>query len=68
MSMLKKELVDTISDNLALHKQDVNIAVDGRSTRRGQKGGVTRLRQFFNKESQSPSDQKSPDRSDDGYR
>ncbi|MEJ2134976.1 MAG: integration host factor subunit beta [Desulfofustis sp.] len=28
MSMLKKELVDKISDNLALHKQDVNVAVD----------------------------------------
>ncbi len=26
--MLKKELVDKISDNLALHKQDVNVAVD----------------------------------------
>lgn len=28
MSMLKKELVDKISDNLTLHKQDVNVAVD----------------------------------------
>ena len=28
MSMLKKELVDKISDSLALHKQDVNVAVD----------------------------------------
>jgi integration host factor subunit beta len=26
--MLKKELVDKISDSLALHKQDVNVAVD----------------------------------------
>jgi integration host factor subunit beta len=28
MSMLKKELVDRISDNLAIHKQDVTVAVD----------------------------------------
>lgn len=28
MSMLKKELVDKISDNLDLHKQDVSVAVD----------------------------------------
>jgi len=28
MSMLKKELVDKISDNLALQKQDVSVAVD----------------------------------------
>jgi len=28
MSMLKKELVDRISDNLALQKQDVSVAVD----------------------------------------
>jgi nucleoid DNA-binding protein len=28
MSMLKKELVDRISDNLAIHKQDVSVAVD----------------------------------------
>lgn len=28
MSMLKKELVDRISDNLAIHKQDVIVAVD----------------------------------------
>jgi integration host factor subunit beta len=26
--MLKKELVDRISDNLAIHKQDVTVAVD----------------------------------------
>jgi integration host factor subunit beta len=26
--MLKKELVDRISDNLAIHKQDVSVAVD----------------------------------------
>ncbi len=28
MSMLKKELVDKISDNLDLQKQDVSVAVD----------------------------------------
>jgi len=28
MSILKKELVDRISDNLALQKQDVSVAVD----------------------------------------
>jgi len=28
MSMFKKELVDKISDNLGLHKQDVSVAVD----------------------------------------
>lgn len=28
MRMLKKELVDKISDNLALQKQDVSVAVD----------------------------------------
>lgn len=28
MSTLKKDLVDRISDNLAIHKQDVTIAVD----------------------------------------
>ena len=28
MSMLKKELVDQISDDLSIHKQDVAVAVD----------------------------------------
>lgn len=28
MSMLKKELVDKISGDLAIHKQDVSVAVD----------------------------------------